>query len=58
VLHRVVEKRTDGTFIFKGDHNNTLDPDPVLPQQIEGRLLIDIPYAGWVPIWASRSYRA
>ncbi|TAK61637.1 MAG: signal peptidase I [Dehalococcoidia bacterium] len=58
VLHRVIEKRPDGAFIFKGDHNNTPDPDPVLPQQIEGRLIIDVPYAGWVPIWTARAFRA
>lgn len=54
VLHRVIEKRPDGTFIFKGDHNNTPDPDPVQARQIEARLILDVPYIGWVPIWASR----
>jgi signal peptidase len=54
VLHRVIEKRPDGTFIFKGDHNNTPDPDPVQEKQIEGRMIADVPYIGWVPIWASR----
>jgi signal peptidase I len=54
VLRRVVEKRPDGMFIFKGDHESTPDPDPVPAEEIEGRLVIDVPYAGWVPIWASR----
>ena len=58
VLHRVVQKLPDGTFIFKGDNNNTPDPDPVQPKQIEGRLLVDVPYIGWLPLRASQAIQA
>ncbi len=54
VLHRVVEITRRGMYSTKGDNNNTADPVPVAPEQIRGRLMYDVPYVGWVPIWTTR----
>ncbi len=55
VLHRVVEITSRGMYSTKGDNNNTADPAPVSPEQIRGRLVFDVPYVGWVPIWTTRA---
>ena len=50
ILHRVVEIDEDGPyFITRGDANNVDDP-PVLPAQLEGRLVFVVPKVGWVSI--------
>lgn len=58
VLHRVIARWPNGTFTTQGDANNTPDPEAVFPAQIEGRLLFDVPYVGWIPIWTSRVLNA
>jgi signal peptidase len=55
VLHRVIAEHDDGTFTTKGDDNNTADPQPVQRNQVKGRLVFDVPYAGWAPIWMARA---
>jgi signal peptidase len=53
ILHRIVESQqtADGmVFITKGDANNAPDPDPVLPSQIVGKLVLKVPQLGWVSI--------
>jgi signal peptidase len=53
ILHRIVgsQQTADGMeFITKGDANNAPDPDPVLPSQIVGKLVLKVPQLGWASI--------
>jgi len=53
VVHRVILIEGSGanmSFIFKGDANNSPDPNPVSTQQIIGREIFVIPKIGWVSI--------
>jgi signal peptidase len=56
IAHRVVEIGEDeaGGKVFwtKGDANKNRDADPVLPEQVIGRVVYKIPKVGWVTIWA------
>ncbi len=48
--HRVVEikeKEEELNFITKGDANETRDADPVLPENVVGRVSTSIPHAGY-----------
>lgn len=45
VLHRIVAVQ-QGRFVFQGDHNSWLDPEPVSTDQIIGSLRLRIPHAG------------
>lgn len=51
VVHRVkeIQETEDGKrqFIFKGDNNNSIDLYPVYDNQINGKIKIIIPYAGY-----------
>ncbi len=53
VVHRVIEIKTAANgnviFITQGDNNNTTD-DPVLPEQISGKVILKIPKLGWIAI--------
>jgi signal peptidase len=52
VVHRVIRVQHSGqgpVFITKGDNNNTEDP-PITASQVEGKVILDVPYVGWVPI--------
>lgn len=52
VVHRVVriDETVDGRlFTTRGDNNNVDDP-PVLESRIDGKIVFDVPYAGWLPI--------
>jgi signal peptidase I len=52
-MHRVVEIRQTESgkqFITKGDANNVPDSDPVLVDQIRGKLIFTIPKLGWASI--------
>jgi signal peptidase len=52
VMHRITEiqETTNGrVFVTQGDNNNTPD-DPLLEGQIEGKVILTVPKAGWVPI--------
>lgn len=49
--HRVVAMQGEGsaaTFTTKGDANEEADPQPVAYREVIGRVLIDVPYAGFV----------
>lgn len=49
--HRIMEvnRSPDGTtFITKGDNNEEADPRPVERAEVVGKVLFDIPYAGYV----------
>ncbi len=52
VIHRVTEVRrtaTGAVLMTKGDNNNAPD-EPVMAAQLEGKVVFQIPYIGWVPI--------
>src|SRR5262249_29878997 len=52
VIHRIVAitPGSSGTFVFtQGDHNNVADA-PVALSAVQGKVVLKIPYAGWVPI--------
>lgn len=52
VLHRLVEVEDTPrgrVFVTQGDSNSTPD-DPILGEQITGRVVLVIPKLGWVPI--------
>ena len=51
VLHRVVGFERIGNvryFRTKGDANNDVDPRPVPPDAIEGRMVLSAPRLGWI----------
>ncbi len=53
VMHRVVEiQETEGSkfFITKGDANDEPDKDPVILENVVGKLVFKIPKIGWVAI--------
>jgi len=53
IVHRVYDiYNQDNTqlFITKGDANNNPDSDPILPQQITGKVVFTLPKIGWIPI--------
>jgi signal peptidase I len=52
VIHRVTEiKNTPQgrVFITRGDNNNT-DDAPVTTAQYQGKVVLELPYVGWVPV--------
>ena len=54
IIHRVIEKhQKDGdTFLItKGDNNSEPDKDPVMEDQIQGKVIAKIPYIAWPIIW-------
>ena len=53
IMHRVIE--IQGTeeaklFITKGDDNDEPDTDPVIPENVVGKLVLKIPKIGWASI--------
>lgn len=53
IIHRVYETYGEGNtklFITKGDANDDPDIDPILPEQIMGKVVFTIPKIGWIPI--------
>ena len=53
VMHRVIEiQETEGAkfFITKGDDNDEPDTDPVIPQNVVGKVVFTIPKIGWASI--------
>jgi len=54
VIHRVIEIReTEGSkfFITKGDANDNPDIAPVSPEQVKGRVMLNVPRLGWVTLF-------
>lgn len=50
VAHRVIdikEENRQRVLITKGDNNQSADTDPVLPEQVVGRVVAIIPKIGW-----------
>jgi len=54
INHRVIEIREDDRgqplFVTKGDANNSIDSDPVIVEQLKGRVIQVIPKIGWITI--------
>ena len=52
VTHRIIEIREnvrgEKTFVTQGDANPSRDADPVVPEQIRGKLWYAVPYMGYV----------
>lgn len=48
VSHRIMDVVAGGSFITRGDANNTDDPKPVPAENILGKAEYAIPYAGYV----------
>jgi signal peptidase I len=46
--HRIVEVKNSGMFVTKGDANQSRDGKEVLAGEIQGRVFITIPYAGYM----------
>ncbi|MDQ3098371.1 MAG: signal peptidase I [bacterium] len=46
VTHRIVFAKK--YFLTKGDANNTIDPETVSNEQIAGRVVLHIPYLGYI----------
>lgn len=54
VVHRIIRKEDD-SFITKGDANNTEDPEPVMFEDITGKVVAVIPKLGGVTQFLRRS---
>lgn len=55
IVHRVVDQNNDGTYITKGDSNDTDDPASVTKQQIVGKEIFCVPKAGKVRFICSKA---
>ena len=51
VTHRIIGRKGDG-FITQGDANNVADVKPVKKEQILGKVIWSVPYAGYVANFA------
>ena len=54
--HRIVGIAVDGKITTKGDANNTADMKTVTKREIIGKVIIDIPYVGYVVTTAKQPY--
>ena len=53
IIHRVYdiyENEDNKVFVTKGDANDEPDREPVMPAQIMGKAIFNIPKVGWIPI--------
>ena len=50
VVHRIININSDGTYITKGDYNNSADSDYVNKNQIVGKVILKIPYIAYPAI--------
>lgn len=50
ITHRIVDIK-DGDYITKGDSNNSVDLDPVMAEQIEGKVVYVLPFFGSVVLY-------
>ncbi len=53
IVHRVVEIEGENGvkyFVTKGDANDARDTDPVIPENVVGKVIMVIPKIGWVSI--------
>jgi signal peptidase len=50
VVHRIVAVNNTGdqkTYITKGDANDSIDADPVIPENVVGKVVYTVPKLGW-----------
>lgn len=47
IIHRIVRKNDDGSYVIKGDNNAVADRPDVRPSQINGKLLFSVPLLGY-----------
>jgi signal peptidase len=61
VTHRIIGVTVDGRgdrgFVTQGDANNAPDPEPVIAEQVKGRVWYSVPYVGYVFSWLSGTRR-
>ena len=55
-VNQIVNKDNNILFITKGDANNTVDTDAIRANQIMGKKIIRLPYAGYVSRFISRYF--
>jgi len=54
VIHRVIDIEESGgakQFITQGDANDNPDATPVSPEQVKGRVMLNVPKLGWVTLF-------
>lgn len=54
IVHRVQEIYDEGDnvfFITKGDANDNSDSEPVLSENVMGKVVFNLPKIGWIPIF-------
>ena len=54
ITHRIVRQIDDQKFITKGDANDSDDPTPLYKSQIIGKVILTIPYIGYIMIFLRR----
>lgn len=54
ITHRIVKQINDQKFITKGDANNNDDPTPLYKSQIIGKVILTIPYIGYIVLFIRR----
>ncbi len=55
LTHRIIGQKEQG-FITQGDANNVADTNPIEKEQILGKVLLDIPYTGYVANFARSKF--
>ncbi|RLF50082.1 MAG: signal peptidase I [Thermoplasmata archaeon] len=50
-VHEIYNKNNTIFFITKGDANDKPDSEPVLSENVMGKVIFDIPKIGWIPIF-------
>jgi outer membrane protein assembly factor BamB len=53
VLHRIVDRNEDDTFVTKGDANAVADSTPLDPERVVGAGRILVPLVGFPAVWAA-----
>ena len=54
ITHRIVRQINDQKYITKGDANNSDDPTPLYKSQIIGKVILTIPYIGYIVLFIRR----
>ena len=50
-INSIVKSSGNISIITKGDVNSVTDVDPVKPNQIQGKVILMIPYLGYISAW-------
>lgn len=51
VTHRLIERRSDGTLVTKGDANTTADPGYTSPRDVIGGVVVAPPLLGYLLVY-------